>query len=183
MGNLRSLIDSEINELSIPEKRIINEVWEHRAKFVQWPTQARLFWEGCVRVRYHQFPEELKRELRSKGIRLDSRSNGPAIAAFVVSGGRRPRRRSNPNQQWHVHHIYDGKFRWPEKKETLHAVKNGRHFTQSAGLVAVHPIAEALTDEYFSFAWQLRHESFLRFNYDPDKIFGNETDEYGFKIS
>lgn len=56
-----------------------------------------------------------------------------------------------------------------------------RAHTQSAGLVAIHPIAEALKDEYFYFARLLRHEAFLRFNYDPDVIFSEKTDEYGFK--
>lgn len=32
-------------------------------------------------------------------------------------------------------------------------------------------IAEALADEYFYFAWSLRRESFIRFNYDPEKVF------------
>jgi hypothetical protein len=60
-------------------------------------------------------------------------------------------------------------------------VKNGKHFTQSAGLVAIHPIAEALKDEYFHFALLLRHEAFLRFNYDPDAVFSQKIDEYGFR--
>ena len=64
---------------------------------------------------------------------------------------------------------------------SLHAVKNGKHFTQAAGLVAVHPIAESLKDEYFHFAWLLRREAFLRFGYDPDAVFSEKTDEYGFR--
>jgi len=60
-------------------------------------------------------------------------------------------------------------------------VKDWKHFTQSAGLVAIHPIAEALKDEYFYFAWMLRHEAFLRFDYDPDTVFSEKTDEYCFR--
>ncbi len=67
------------------------------------------------------------------------------------------------------------------KRTSLHALKNGKHFTQSSGLVAVHPIAGALKDEYFYFAWLLRHEAFLKFNYDPDTVFSKKTDENGFK--
>ena len=52
---------------------------------------------------------------------------------------------------------------------------------QSAGLVAIHPVAEALKDEYSYFAWLLRHEAFLRFNYDPDSVFSKKTNEYGFR--
>ena len=62
-------------------------------------------------------------------------------------------------------------------------MKDGNHFTQSAGLVAVHPIAEALADEYSYFAWLLRCESFKRFDYDPDLVFCKKIDEFGFKIS
>ena len=67
------------------------------------------------------------------------------------------------------------------RRTLLHAVKEGKHFTQPAGLFAIHPIAEALKDEYFYFAWLLRHEAFLRFGYDPDAVFSEKTDEYGFR--
>ena len=182
MDNFRSIMKLKFDELSVSEKKIINEVWEHRTEFIQWPTKARLLWDGRIRVKYHKYPREIKQELKSKKIPIDSRSNGPAIMSFLLAGGHRPKRVSNPNQEWHIHHIYDGKFPWPTKKETLHAVEDGKHFTQSAGLVAVHPIAEALADEYFYFAWLLRHESFLRFNYDPDMVFCKKIDEYGLKI-
>ena len=182
MDRFRSIMKLKFNELSLSEKKIINEVWEHRTEFIQWPAKARLLWGGRVRVKYHKYPDEIKKELKSKEIRIDSRSNGPAIMSFLLAGGKRPKRASNPNQEWHIHHIYDGKFPWPTKRETLHAVAEGKHFTQSAGLVAIHPIAEALADEYFYFAWLLRHESFLRFNYDPDMVFCKKIDEYGFKI-
>jgi phenylalanine-4-hydroxylase len=58
-------------------------------------------------------------------------------------------------------------------------VKNGDHFTQSGGLVAIHPIAEALKDEYFYFAWLLRHEAFLGFAYDPDRVFSDYVTKRG----
>lgn len=50
-----------------------------------------------------------------------------------------------------------------------------------AGLVAIHPIAEALKDEYFYLAWKLRHEAFLRFGYDPDAIFSKKVGDRGFR--
>ena len=53
--------------------------------------------------------------------------------------------------------------------------------TQAAGLVAVHPAAEALKDEYFHFAWRLRREASLRFGYDPDEVFSERVDEFGFR--
>jgi len=101
--------------------------------------------------------------------------------AFLLAGGKRPKRSNN--QGWRIDHIYDGKFSWTIDKQTLHAVKDGNHFTQSAGLIAIHPIAEALRDEYFYFTWLLRHEAFIRFNYDPDMVFCKKIDKYGFKIS
>jgi phenylalanine-4-hydroxylase len=55
------------------------------------------------------------------------------------------------------------------------------HFTHTAGLVAVHTVAEALKDGRFYFAWLLRHEAFLRFDYDPDAVLSGKTDEYGFR--
>jgi len=94
----------------------------------------------------------------------------------LFAGGRSPKRAPNTKQEWHIHHVYDGKFPWTNGRETLHAVQDGKHVTQSAGLVAIHPIAEALADEYL-------RESFLRFNYDPDMVFSKKTDAYGLKIS
>ena len=66
------------------------------------------------------------------------------------------------------------------REATLHAAKAGDHFTQSAGLVAVHPIADALCDEFPFFAWRLRVESFNRHGYDPDRVFGERCDPLGF---
>jgi len=87
---------------------------------------------------------------------------------------------SNITTGWHIDHIYDGKFPWPTRNRSLHAVKNGNHFTQAAGLVAIHPVAEVLKDEYSHFAWLLRREARRRFGYDPDGIFSEKIDEYGF---
>ena len=181
MKQFHSILHRKFDELNPSEKKIINEVWEHRTEFIQWPAKAILLLEGRVRVKYHKYPDEIKKELKSKGIRLDSRSNGPAIMSFLLAGGKRPKRSNN--QDWHIHHIYDGKFLWTMDRKTLHAVKDGKHFTQSAGLVAINPVAEALTNEYFYFAWLLRHESFLRFNYDPDMVFCKKIDDNGFKVS
>ena len=49
------------------------------------------------------------------------------------------------------------------------------------GLTATHPVAEALADEDFRFAWLLRREAFLRFGYDPDAVFSERIDERGFR--
>jgi hypothetical protein len=67
------------------------------------------------------------------------------------------------------------------RRVSHHAVKDGRHFTQSAGLVVVHPIAEAPEDECFHFAWLLRYEALLRFGCDPDAALSERTGERGFR--
>ena len=181
MEDFYRAMKTNFGQLSIPVKKIITEVWEHKTEFIRWPSRALLLWEGCVRTRYHNYPEEIRKKLRSKRIPIDSRSNGPAIMAYLYAGGERPKRTNN--QGWAIHHVYNGKFPLKTNGKTLHAVKEGKHFTQSAGLVAMHPIAHALADEYFYFAWLLRHEAFLRFGYDPDNVFAKKIDAYGFKIT
>lgn len=79
-----------------------------------------------------------------------------------------------------MHHIYSGKFPYGAGRQTLHAAKHELHFTQSAGLVAVHPVADALCDELPCFSWLLRGMAFERFRYDPDSVFGAATNEFGF---
>jgi hypothetical protein len=73
------------------------------------------------------------------------------------------------------------KFPFPGQTDTLHAASNGLHCTQSAGLVAIHPIADQMCDEFPAFSWLLRGEAFLRFGYDPDIVFSKRKhDECGF---
>jgi len=47
-------------------------------------------------------------------------------------------------------------------------------------LVAAHPVADALVDEFPFFTWFLRANAFLRFGYNPDAVFGKKQDEFGF---
>lgn len=169
------------------QRECIRIVCKSLDSFVQWPANAVLLWKGCDRIappgerqRIHSFPIPLKQAARLVKAPLDSRSNGPAIVAFLVSGGLRPRRFGSQNA-WSVHHIYSGKFPYFGKSSSLHAAKSGHHFTQSAGIVAVHPIADGMSDEYPFFAWLLRAEAFNRFGYDPDRVFaGSLVDEFGF---
>jgi hypothetical protein len=125
-----------------------------------------------VRIPYHQYGEEKREQLRAAGITIDGRSNGPAIMPFLLAGGERPSRNATC-RQWSVHHIYDGKFPRPGRSHTLHAVKDEQLFTHSAGLVAVHPVADALADEVACFAWLLRQKAYDRFQFDPDQVFGS----------
>jgi len=173
-----AFLSQKFHELSNLEKQIISQVWDHKDEFIQWPTISRLLIPGCVRKKYHTYHEEIKKEAKSRNIAIDSRSNGPAVMTYLLAGGKRPKRIGG--RGWDIHHIYNGKFPFIEGGKTLHAAKNEKHFTQSADLVAIHPIAHALADEYFYFAWLLRYESFKRFNYDPDSVFCKEVDDFGF---
>jgi len=156
-------------------------VAEHLDAFVHFPDRALLLWPGSWRrpKQYHRYPDAMKAAAKQAGIQLDGRFNGPAIAAFLLAGGRRPQRFGS-NNAWSVHHVYQGKYPYVGRGTSLHAVKDGKHFTQSAGLVAVHPFADQMADEYPAFAWLLRAEAFRRFGYDPDHVFGDDHDEYGF---
>ncbi len=167
------------------ERRVLLDVANALGSFVRFPSRALLLWRGCDRVavppakmKYHQYPAELKRAAKSAQVYLDGRPNGPAIAAFLFAGGDRPSRYGSSNA-WSVHHLYSGKFPYTGRSSTMHAAKHGLHFTQSAGLVAVHPVADALVDEFPPFTWLLRAHAYQRFGYDPDGVFSAAT-ELGF---
>jgi hypothetical protein len=169
-----------------PEQAILSSVAAELDAFIRWPAEAVLLWPGCNRVprpgktqKYFSFPVHIREIANARGVVLDTRPNGPAIAAFVLAGGTRPERFGSSNK-WSVHHLYSGKFPYIGRKTTTHAAKECNHFTQSAGLVAVHPVADALVDELPFFAWLLRAQAYLRFGYDPDGVFSLAHDEYGF---
>lgn len=174
--------------LAVPSatvRSIIQTVSTNLDDFVQFPQRAVLLWEGCDRIapegkrqRYHSYPDSIKKLAKPNGVQLDSRPNGPAIAAYRLADGKRPARTGSANA-WSIHHLYSGKFPYPNTNGTLHAQKHQRHFTQSAGLVAAHPIADAICNEYPCFTWFLRAEAFRRFGYDPDGVFGIGHREYG----
>ena len=56
-----------------------------------------------------------------------------------------------------------------------------RAHTRSAGLVAIHIVAEAPGGGYSHFARLPRHEAFPRFDYGPDAVFSEKAGEYGFR--
>ena len=188
MDDLTAWVLNEASSLiELAPRECIATVCKSLDVFVRWPAKPILLWDGCDRIapegerqRIHSFPDAIKRAAKAVKAPLDTRSNGPAIAAFLVAGGIRPKRFGSQNG-WSIHHIYSGKFPYIEKSSTLHSAKNSRHFTQSAGVVAVHPIADGMCDEYPFFAWLLRAEAFRRFGYDPDGVFGDTAlDEFGF---
>ena len=177
----------ELDQVSAPdEMRVLKTVAAALDSFMRWSNDALLLWPGCDRVpppgkrqRYHSYPAQIREMAKANAVVLDTRPNGPAIAAFVLAGGERPHRFGSSNS-WSIHHLYSGKYPYIQREGTTHAAKLGAHFTQSAGLVAAHPIADAMFDEYPFFAWLLRAESFVRFGYDPDGVFSAQQDAYGF---
>ena len=181
----REVAEIEKNE----HRQILLMVAKNIDAYVKWPKNAQLLWEGCDRKkvvkgqqRYHAYPKDLKTQFPNHKFG-DRRCNGPAINSFLIAGGVRPSRTSG--RGWNIHHLYDGKYpkRLDSAFPSLHAVQHPLHFTQSAGLVAVHPIADSLADEFSAFAWRLREESYLRFGYDPDGVFCRARNQYGFKVN
>jgi hypothetical protein len=167
-------------------RHVVQYVASNLKEFVYWPKRAILLWQGCDRIKpagkknkYHTYPLEVRQLAKGCGMKLDTRPNGPARAAFEYAGGDRPERFGSSNACT-AHHLYSGKFPYCGRSETLHAVKKGDHFTQSAGVIVAHPIADALCDEFPFFAWVLRYEAFRRFRYDPDGVFSSQQDRFGF---
>ena len=187
LENLDAWFASELDQVVTPAERgVLTTVGANLDAFVTWPQTALLLWRGCNRVpedgkrqKYFSYPDVIKLKARSAGVTLDTRPNGPAIAAFQLAGGTRPPRFGSSNA-WSIHHLYSGKFPYPGRTSTTHAAKDGKHFTQSAGLIAAHPVADALVDEFPFFTWYLRARAHQRFGYDPDIVFGPEVDEAGF---
>lgn len=187
LKDLEGWFSREVSRIpSEPEKAVLTNVSENLGSFVRWAAEAILLWPGCNRVpesgrrqRYFSYPDHIKKLARAQSIVLDTRANGPAVASFLLAGGERPQRFGSSNA-WSIHHLYSGKFPYRGNQETTHATKDCNHFTQSAGLVAVHPVADSLTDEFPFFTWLLRAKAFAKFGYDPDHVFSTEVDSYGF---
>jgi hypothetical protein len=155
-----------------PILECVEIIWGNRDQFIRWPKREHLLMPGCQRPgrQYHSFEPELKKLLKARGVAIDGRNNGPAIMAFLYAGGERPLRHNGKG--WSIHHVYDGQFPAPGRKSSVRAVVEGNYFTEAAGLVAMHPLADGLASESSYFAWLLRHEAFLRFRFDPDNVFG-----------
>jgi hypothetical protein len=187
LDNLPDWYSRETEQITTESFRhVANYVGTHWQEFVRFAEEPLLLWQGCDRIkadgkkqRYHSYPNEIRDAAKRLGVKLDTRPNGPARASFEFAGGERPERVGSTND-WTAHHLYSGKFPYIGHTTTTHAVKLGNHFTQSAGVITAHPIADALCDEYPFFAWLLRALSYQKFGYDPDSVFSNEHDEFGF---
>ncbi len=189
MDNLPGWYTRETEQITVESFRHVAQyVGAHWQDFVRFAEKPLLLWQGCDRVapegekhKYHSYPKEIKFAAKRLYVKLDTRPNGPARASFEIAGGERPERVGSTND-WTAHHLYSGKFPYIGRSTTTHAVKLGNHFTQSAGVITAHPIADALCDEYPFFAWLLRALAYQKFGYDPDGVFSSERDEFGFEI-
>jgi len=135
----------------------------------EFPRTAVLLWLGCMRQEEHyDFPPGLKAKWKGRRCgRLDYRMrNGPPNSAFSLGGGVKP-------SGWELDHIYD--------EEPLWSVRDGLHFTQSAGLVAMPRNAHRQRHSDAKLSWLVRGFAFLKFGYDPLAVFSAEPhDQFGF---
>jgi hypothetical protein len=152
-------------------------IWRQRETYFRWPKEMRIIshdWvrdpDGRRRDCYNYRPE-LAEEIRRAGLRVDRRNNGPAIISFLLAGGERPRRPYPSTWGWTIHHIYDGQHPRIENERVPHAINDPSLFTDSRGLVAVHPVADYIAIHEPLLAWLLRWEAFLRFQFDPMGVF------------
>lgn len=183
LSSLQEWFSEEMSSSPIreSERRLLNEIVDSLDEFVKWAERPLVLWRGCSRERkYHSYPIQIKSAAKILEVKLDTRTNGPAVAAFRIAGGVRPSRYGSTNG-WSVHHLYSGKFPAPNTDSTTWAAKSSEHMTQAAGLVAIHPIADQACDEYPFFAWLLRAHAFNKFRYDPDGVMTTEPlSELGF---
>ena len=166
---LPAFIDALREDIPADFLGIVDRVWASRNAYLRWPKTGLLFMPGTARTKYHKYSPEQLAMIKAAKLAADTRSNGPAIVVFLLAGGERPAR-ANGREQWTIHHIYDGQYPAPGRS-CSRAVIAGHLFTEAAGLVAAHPIADALADEFAYFAWLLRAEAYERFALDPDGVF------------
>ncbi len=153
-------------------------IWRRKDLFFRWPKISEVLWPGPGITRHfdghrsdcYAYPEQLIARLAAKRLKPDGRNNGPAILAYLMAGGKRPK---DGGFGWPIHHIYDGSVMIPGTEQPiLHAVRHPDYFTHSGGLVAAHPAAHLAAHNSELLGWLLRREAFLLFKFDPDGVFG-----------
>ena len=157
-------------------------IWRQRETYFRWPKDERNFQRefGVDWVRHkdgrkkdcYNYPKQLSDEITRKGFHVDRRNNGPAIVSFLLAGGERPLRPFPSRWGWTIHHIYDAQHPRFQNEQVPHAINDPKLFTDSRGLVAVHPFADYLTMREPLLAWLLRWEASKRFSgFDPMGVF------------
>lgn len=90
--DLRAWFAAECATISNAKAReVVISVGQDLEAFVRFPQEALLLWRGCIRPNNrttHRYPDVLKTGAKERLVKaLDSRANGPAIAAFRFAGG------------------------------------------------------------------------------------------------
>jgi hypothetical protein len=151
------------------DPRIQNSLFGSFAQDCRLSERALLLWDGCLRhSEKYRWPSGFKDKWKSSGYHglVNARRNGPPRTAFTIAGGEYV-------SGWELDHVYD---RLVLRASSL---PEGRHFTQSAGLICMTPDLHQKRDAYL--LWVLRGLAFLRFRYDPLGTFsGAQPDAYGF---
>ncbi len=106
--------------------------------------------QSVLDFRFSPNDPRLKALLKEYGARVTGHLASPCRHAheltheltFKYAGGSIPK--TVEGVSWSLHHIYDTQLRLERLETQTDAPNDGRHFTQSAGLVAVHPVIESL---------------------------------------
>ncbi|MEI9961737.1 MAG: hypothetical protein WDM76_11570 [Limisphaerales bacterium] len=154
-------------------------IWRQRETYIRWPKEKRILSQDWVRhpdgskKDCYDYPPNLAKEITQAGFKVDGRNNGPAILSFLLAGGDRPRRPYPSRWGWTIHHIYDGQHPTPRfsQRRVPHAASDSKLFTDSRGLVAIHPVVDYIVMHEPLLAWLLRWEAFNRFGFDPMNVF------------
>jgi hypothetical protein len=104
-----------------------------------------------------------------------------AVAAFRRMGGYVPQAVPG-TEAWQLLHLYEALTRWGAAGNRDEAARAARHYTQSANLVAVHPVVQHLMAQYPCIVKTLQARVFTKFRYDPLDQFapGRRHDICGF---
>jgi hypothetical protein len=151
------------------DPQIRNSLFRSFAEDCRISERAFLLWNGCMRhSEKYRWPAGFSVKWKTSGYRglVNAGGNGPPRTAFTVAGGEYV-------SGWELDHVYD--------RVALRAngLPEGRHFTQSAGLICMTPDLHQKRSAYL--LWVLRGLTFLRFGYDPLGTFsGAQPDAYGF---
>src|SRR4051812_47586855 len=82
---------------------------------------------------------------------------------------------------WRLRHLYDGRFVFEGREWSSNALAERYHFTQSAGMILLHPVIAKLWERCGSIVKSLRARAFVEFGHDPDEYFSTgKHDRFGF---
>ena len=105
-----------------------------------------------------------------------------AVAAFKYAEGVVPQAAPGADA-WQLRHVYEPLTRWGAGGE-VEANRAAKHYTQSAGWVALHPLIHHLMAEHPCILKTLQARVFSTFKYDPEELFapGRAHNNCGFVV-